>query len=168
LAQESETVAWAHIRAGRFVEAETVLRALVGSVDDEDHGRLCYLFGLLGSVLNSLGRHDDATSALREAMNNEQQVGSPDPEANPHRYFLANQYLNFGDAEQALATIQVVPPGVGHVRCYLHATAAKALRALGRQDEARRAAAEALAAAPNDEERSEVLSALGEMLESRH
>jgi hypothetical protein len=53
----------------------------------------------------------------------------------------------------------------------LHTTAAKALWKLGRQDEARRAAAEALASAPPDEERaeliSELISELGEILEAR-
>jgi hypothetical protein len=163
LSQEDE--AWDHIHAGRFAEAEDVVRALIGGVDGKDHGRLCYLFGLLGSILNSLGRHDDATSVLWEAMNHEQHVSG---ELSTHRYILANQYVNFGDPEQALAVIQVVPPGVGHVQCLLHITAAKALGALGRHDEARRAAAEALAAAPTDERRSDVLSELGAILESEH
>lgn len=163
LPQETESGAWDHILAERFGEAEAAVRSLIGRVDDKDHERLCLLFGLLGSILNSLGRHGDATSALWEAMKHEQQVSA---EANTHRYILANQYVNFGDPEEALAVIQVVPPGVGHIQCLLHITAAKALRALGRQDEAHRAAAEALAAAPTNERRSDVLSELREMLES--
>jgi hypothetical protein len=47
----------------------------------------------------------------------------------------------------------------------LHITAAKALGALGRQNEARQAAAEALAAAPTDERRSDVLAEVGDLLE---
>ena len=164
---ESLSEVFAHVHAGRFAEAEAVVRRLIDRTDKQDHGTLCYLFGLLGSVLNSLGRHDDATGVLREAMNQELHVSGANPEATPHRYMLANQYVNFGDPEQALAVIQVVPPGVGHVRCLLHITAAKALLALGRQEEARRAAAEALAAAPTDERRADVFLELGEMLESK-
>lgn len=158
---------WDHILAGRFAEAEAILRALIGSVDDKDHARLCHLFGLLGSVLNSLGRHDDATGAICEALNHELQLSGSGPEPASHRYILANQYLSFGDPEQALAVIQVVPPGVGHVRCLLHITTAKALWKLGRHDDARRAAAEALTAAPTDERHSDVLSELREIWESR-
>jgi tetratricopeptide (TPR) repeat protein len=139
------------------------VRGLIDDVDENSHGRLCYLFGLLGSILNSLGRHDEATSALRQAMAHELQFSRP--EVSVHRYFLASQYLNFGDPEQALAVIDVVPPGVGHVQCLLQTTAAKALWALGRTDDARKAAAEALAAAPVDE-RSEIVSELREMLKS--
>jgi len=65
-------------RAGRFAEAETALRALIGAVDDKDHSRLCYLHGLLGTILNSLGRHDDATGALREALNQAEHSGGDD------------------------------------------------------------------------------------------
>lgn len=75
----SESEALDHITAGRFGEAEAVVRALIGRVDDQDHRRRCYLFGLLGSILNSLGRHDDATGVLREAMNEELQVSGSDP-----------------------------------------------------------------------------------------
>lgn len=143
-------------------------RALIGSTDDQDHGHLCFLFGLLGSILNSLGRHSDATAALREALDHELHVCGPNLEANPHRYILAHQYVNFGEPERALAVIQVVPPGVGHVRCLLHTTAAKALRALGRQEEARRSAADAVSAAPTDEARADVHAEVGEMLQPRH
>jgi len=59
------------------------------------------------------------------------------------------------------------PSGVGHVRCLLHITAAKALWALGRQQDARRAAADALTAAPTDEQRADVHAEVGEMVESR-
>jgi tetratricopeptide (TPR) repeat protein len=163
----SESEAFDHIGAGRFAEAETVVRALIGRVDDQDHRKLCNLLGLLGSILNSLGRHDDATGVLREALNHALHVSGSDSAANAHRYFLANQYLIFGDPEQALTVIPVVPPGVGHVQCLLHVIVAKALWALGRQDEARRAAAAALAAAPIGE-RDSVLSELVPIQESDH
>jgi Flp pilus assembly protein TadD len=165
MSQSSTSEAWDHIHAGRFAEAASVVRVLIGGTDDQDHGRLLFLFGLLGSVLNSLGRHDDATVALRKALDHELHVCGSRIEANPHRYFLANQYVNFGQPELALDVIQVVPSGVGHVRCMLHITAAKALGALGRQNEARQAAAEALAAAPTDERRSDVLAEVGDLLE---
>jgi hypothetical protein len=160
MSRGSESEAFAHIHAGRFAEAETVVRALIIGAEGQDHRRLCYLFGLLGSILNSLERHDDATFVLREALDHALQVRGSDSEANTHRYLLANQYLNFGDPAQALTVIQVVPPGVGHVQCLLHIIAAKSLWALGRQDEARRAADGAMAAAPTDDRRSEVLSEL--------
>jgi Flp pilus assembly protein TadD len=158
--------AWAHIRAGRFAEAEAVVRTFIGRLDEQDHRNLCDLFGLLGSILNSLGRHDDATGALCEALNQALHLSGGHSEVNTHRYLLANQYLNFGDPEQALAVINVVPPGEGHIQCLLHALAAKALWALGRPDEARRAAAEALIAAPTDERRLELVSELCEIRES--
>ena len=167
MSRQSTTEAWEHIHAGRFAEAEGVVRALISSTDEQDHGQLCFLFGLLGSILNSLERHSDAAAALREAFDHELHVCGSRIEANPHRYFLANHHVNFGEPERALAVIQVVPPGVGHVRCLLHITAAKALWALGHQEDARRAAADALAAAPTDERRADVRADVGEMLESQ-
>ena len=161
MSQTSESKVWVFIRAEEFAKAEGAVRELIDDVDDDDHRELCRLFGLLGSILNSLGKHDEATSALRDAVAHELQLA--DAELGTHRYFLAHQYLNVGEPEQALALIDVVAPGVGHLQCLLQTTAAKAFWALGRTDEARRAAAEALAAAPVDE-RSEVLSELRDML----
>jgi tetratricopeptide (TPR) repeat protein len=155
------------IRAERFTEAEATVRASIGRVDHQDHRELCHLFGLLGSILNSLGRHDDATDALRNALNEALRLPGSSSEVGVYRHFLANQYLNFGNPEQAIAVIEVVPPGVGHVQCLLHILSAKALWALGRQEEARRERAEALAAAPNDERRSEVVSELDNIWDSQ-
>lgn len=153
------------VGAERFTEAEANVRGLIGRVQDPKE--LCHLFGLLGSILNSLGRHDDATDALRNAFNQALRLPGSSSEVGLYRYLLANQHCNFGDPEQALAVIQVVPPGVGDVQCLLHILSAKALWALGRQEEARREGAEALAAAPNDERRSEVVSELDHIWDSQ-
>ncbi len=71
--------------------------------------------------------------------------------------------LNFGDPLEALAETIPAFGGQGHVECLLHSVAARALWKLGRLAEARQAAAEALAAAPNDERRSDLSSELEHM-----
>lgn len=55
----------------------------MSSTDEQDHAQLCFLFGLLGSILNSLERHSDAAAALREAFDHELHVCGSRIEANP-------------------------------------------------------------------------------------
>lgn len=160
----TETDVSQHISAGRFAEAESAIRELIAHTDPHDSKKLLHLFGLQGSILNSLGRHDDATSALREALNQALRSGHATFEASFQRYLLANQHVNFGTPAQALTVVGRVPPGVGHVQCLLHTTVARALWALSRPEEARKVAADALAAAPTDERRSEAAPNLAQYL----
>lgn len=160
-----ESEAWAHIHAERFDEAEAVVCALVERSDPGDHQNLWHLFGLLGSILNSLGRNRDATSALETALAQARQISNSATTVDVSRFMLGNQYLLFGNPQDALGIVQPIPPGAGHLQCLLSSVAAEAMWALARHDDAREAARNAVAAAPTDKRRAAIISALAYILD---
>jgi len=164
--EELDTAVWAHIEAERFEQAEVALRKLIDLIHPEDALRLNMFFGLLGGVLNSLERSDEGTQMYRRALDEARRLRPPEPTVDVARYMLANQYLIYGDPAVALAETEPVPPGSGHVPCLLHSVAAHALWKLGRQDEARAAATNAITASPTDDRRTQLSEQLKYIFDS--
>jgi len=153
-----------HIGAERYAEAELCLEQLIARTDPSDARRLWRLVGCLGSVLNSLHRHQDATAALRRALTEARRIGPAASQIGIARYMVANQYLIYGDPAEALAEATPVPEGIGHVECLLHSVTAQALWKLERRAEAQQSACNAVAASPTDERRSDIEEELAEIL----
>jgi tetratricopeptide (TPR) repeat protein len=156
--------AWKHIDAQEFAEAETPLRRLIDSTDPDDPMRLWELHGLLAGVLNSLSRTAEGTDMYRRALAEARRGGDDRSAVGPARYMLANQYLLFGDPRDALAEATPVPAGAGHVQCLLHSIAAQALWKLGRRDEARVAAQQAMDTSPTEDRRADTTRDLAHIL----
>ncbi len=153
-----------HIAAEEYAQAEAVIRQRIERADERDSALLWHLFGLLGSVLNSLERPVEATEVLREALRHGRNAAPNGSRAEVARYMLANQLLNFAQPEDALAELTPIAAGTGHVQCLQHSVAAHALWKLERRGEAREAARAALDAAPTDERRSDLNAELEEIL----
>jgi hypothetical protein len=167
LEKELNRVAWKHIAAEEFAEAEGPVRRLLELTDPADPLRLWHYCGLLAGVLNSLSRADQGTEMYRRALAEALRAGPSRPEVAIARYELANQLLIFGDPKDALATAEPVPPGSGHVQCLLHSVAAHALWKLDRQEDAKRSGRTAIDTAPTDECRSELTEELEYILPRR-
>lgn len=161
--RELNEQAWRHIHAEEYGQAEAVIQRLIGITDSEDCQRLWQLYGLLASVLNSLGRAGDATEMLRCAASEARRTGLPDP-VDVARYMLANQHLVHGDPRDALTEALPVPGGEGHAQCLLHSVAAQAHWKLGSQEEARQSARCAMDAAPTKEQRKDLSKELRDIL----
>ena len=159
-----KALTWKHISAKEFEQAEEVVRRRIEEADPGDPDRMCFLFGLLASVLNSLQRFDEATQMLRLSLAEAKKITTSAAPVGPARYFLAYQYLLYGDPNQALAEAQPVPSGVGHSQCLLHSVAAQALWKLSRHDEAVAAARHAIEAAPTEDRRFELSVELATIL----
>jgi Flp pilus assembly protein TadD len=157
-------LAWTHIRAGEYEQAEQVLRRLVGSADSDNPDRMFYLYGLHASVLNSLERFDEATEKLRCQLSEARKITTSNAAVYAARYFLSYQFLLHGAPDQALAEAEPVPAGVGHAQCLLHSVAAQALWKLSRHAEAVAAARRAIDTAPSEDRRSELSAELGHIL----
>ena len=149
--------AWKHISAGEYEQAEKILRRLHERTDPGDAHRMFYLYGLLASVLNSLQRFDKATEMIRQQLSEAKRITTSNAAVDAARYFLSYQFLLHGAPEQALAEADPVPEGVGHAQCLLHSVTAQALWKLSRHEDAVVAARHAIAAAPTEERRSELL-----------
>ncbi len=165
--QAAADLAWQHIGAGRFADAEPLIRECIAAADQADHGLLWHLLGWLASVLNSLSRHDEATGVLQQAFVHARAIGTESAEFGATRYMVANQALLFGDAADALDQADPVPEGTGHVQCLLKSIAAQALWKLNRLDEARLAAKRALDIAPTLDRRRSLADELADILSSR-
>ena len=157
-------VAWKHIDAEEFSQAETVLRQVIDLADPADPLRFWELSGLLASVLNSLSRSDEATEMLRRALSEALRASPSNSAVGVARYMLANQYLIYRDPRDALAEAVPVPAGGGQIQCLLHSIAAQALWKLGRHNEAQSAAKLAIDAAPTDERRADLTRDLRDIL----
>lgn len=164
--RELKDTAWSHINSGRFADAELAVEQLIAWTDASDASRLCHLFGLMGSILNSLHRSQDATTALRRALVEARRIGvqGSEVEVQVARYMLANQLLCFGNPADALSEATPVPDGIGHTECLLHSVAAQALWKLDRHVEAQQSARHALAASPTDKRRSGLTEELAQIL----
>ena len=161
--RDLNAVAWAHVDAERFDEAEVAIRELIDRTDLRDPLRLGHLFALLAGVLNALERPEEGTEMYRRALAEARRAG-PANGLEVARYMLANQFLIFGDPLDALAEAEPIPGGSGHVRCLLRSVAAQALWKLGRHEEARSAAKSAIDAAPTDDGRSNLTEELAHIL----
>ncbi len=152
----------AHIAAERYPDAEVAQLRLIDLAVPDEHEQLCHMHGLLGSILHSLERHEDAGLELEHAYAHASQGRSKTVERT-YRYFLAKYYVNFGDSERALQVIGRIPSGQGPLQCRLHITSARALATLGRHVEAKASAEEALKAASSERDREEVTESLAEL-----
>ena len=157
--KDLDEVAWAHIRARRFDEAEVTLRELIERAEPRDPLRLWYLLGVLAGVLNNLERPVEAAEMYRRALAEARRSGASNS-VETARYMLANQLLIHGNPTDALAEAEPIPAGRGHVQCLLRSVAAQALWKLGRHEDARSAAKRAIDAAPTDERRSDLTEEL--------
>jgi tetratricopeptide (TPR) repeat protein len=118
---------WEHISAGRFTEAESAFREVLTRTDPQNTQRLWHLFGVLGDVLNSLHRTDEAAEMMRRALSQAERLGTSRTEFHYSRYRLGNHALNFGSPSDALAELDPIPEGAGHIQCLMHMVAARAL-----------------------------------------
>ena len=102
---------WEHISAGRFDEAEVVFREVLARTDPQDTERQWLLLGVLGDVLNSLHRTDEAAEMMRRALSQAERLGTSRTEFHYSRYRLGNHALNFGNPSDALAELDPIPVG---------------------------------------------------------
>ncbi len=165
--QAAADLAWEHIAAGRFGEAEPLIRECIARADQADNALLWHLLGWLASVLNGLSRHGDATATLQQAPVHARAIGPDAAEVGAVRYMLANQELLFGEPAGALGHTNPIPDGAGEVQCLLHSIAAQALWKLSRLDEARLTAKRALDTAPTSDRRGAIADDLADILNSR-
>src|SRR5262245_33454305 len=124
------------------------------------------LCGLLGGVLSELGRMDEAEAAYRDAVVRAI-ASSPDArtlQVAIARYMLAAHLLHSKNASAALAEAEsaIGEEKLGHD--LLHAGAAEALQELGRDQDARAAAARAIRDASSDKMRANLTKRLAELL----
>jgi hypothetical protein len=68
-------LAWEHVAAGRFGDAEPLIRECIARADQADDSLLWHLLGWLASVLNSLSRHGEATATLQQALVHARAIG---------------------------------------------------------------------------------------------
>lgn len=156
----SREAGWEHISAGRFDEAEVMFRELLARTDPQDAERLWFLFGLLGDILNSLNRTNEAAEMMRRALAQAERLGPSRTELHYSRYRLGNHALNFASPSDALRELDPIPEGAGHIHCLMHSVAARALWKLDRREEARVTAKRAIDAAPTDERRADLMAEL--------
>jgi tetratricopeptide (TPR) repeat protein len=164
--QSAADLAWQHIAAERFEDAEPLIRECIARADRADNALLWHLSAWLAGVLNSLARHDEATAMLQQALVHARALGPGASEFGVARYMLADQALLFGEPADALDQTRPIPEGAGHIQCLLHSVAAHALWKLNRLNEARLAAMRALDAAPSSERRGSLADDLAEILSS--
>lgn len=150
-------------QAGRHEQARLLYEEAL-SLADPQHFALAQVYGQYACVLNALGRHEQACTALETASKTEiaQGYAEGSPPVIVARYFLADQQLRLGQTETALETLApsiLQAPDNWLTRfeeaCILHA--------LGRKPEARQAAAVAVAHAPTPKKAEELRQRLGEM-----
>jgi predicted Zn-dependent protease len=149
-------LAWSHISAKEFAQAEPLVRRLIDITDSADCLRMWHLFGVLAGVLTELQRPEEATEALRRALSEARRAG-PSPAVDAARYMLANHHLDHGDPRDAVSEAEPVPSGEGHAQCLLYSVLARAHQKLGHHAEARVFARNAIDAAPA-EDRKQTLS----------
>jgi hypothetical protein len=130
--KEFHRLAWKHIAAEEFAEAEGPIRRLREVTDPRDPLRLSHHCRLLAGVLNSLSRTDEGTEMYRRALFEALRAGASRSEVAIVRYMLANQFLMFGEPRNAIANAEPVPPGSRDVQCLLHSVVAQALWKLDR------------------------------------
>jgi len=155
------------VDANQFDDAVTFLRQEIGNAY-LDRSDTADLLGLLGGVLSKLGRMDEATVAFREAVG---EASASAPNGRPlqvsiARYMLADHLLSSGDATGALAEASgaLRDDDEGGAHAMLHAVSAEALRKLGRDADARVAAAAALAGATSEQGRESMRKRLAGLL----
>ncbi len=124
--------------------------------------------GAYAGVLGQLGRHREATDQYETALAAELARGATDGDAGVKvaRHFLANHLTHQGEPARALEvlgpSIQALPDD-----WLLKTTQALALFAMHRVAEARDAAEAALAHAPSDAKRAELIERLGAVLAAK-
>jgi hypothetical protein len=89
--RDLNAVAWAHVGAERFDEAEVAIRELIDRTDLQYPLRLGHLFGLLAGVLNVLERPEEGTEMYRRALAEARRAG-PSNGVEVARYMLANRF----------------------------------------------------------------------------
>lgn len=151
-------------QAGRHEQARLLYEEAL-SLADPQLFDLAQYHGQYACVLNALGRHEQACTALETALKTEiaQGYAEGSPPVIVARYFLADQLLRLGRKEDALETLS---PSLLHApsswltrfeeACVLHA--------LDRTVEAKEAAALAIAHAPSPEKAGELRQRLQEIL----
>jgi predicted negative regulator of RcsB-dependent stress response len=131
-----------------------------------DHWARAMYLGELAGVLAQLGRKEEALEQYELALACELALENGDDSnaVATARYFLAEYLLLLGRASRALETIA---PSLGKVVAFeglLRMLEAEALRALGRNAEARTAATLARAAATSSEQREKIQARVGGLL----
>jgi tetratricopeptide (TPR) repeat protein len=151
--------------AGRLDAARLRYEAAL-ALAPPDHIGLATFHGGYAGVLNALGRHADATVQMEQALAAEIAQGHEEgsPPLCVARYFLSEQLLRVGERERALATLA---PSLLHApdSWLTRVAEARALHALGRQTEARDAAALAVAHAPGPDKAAELRQYLGDVFD---
>lgn len=150
--------------AGRHEQARRLYEEALPLADPQ-YFALSLYYGQYAGVLNALGRHEQACTALEKALETEIAQGTAEGTSPTlvARYFLADQLLRLGHKERALDTLApslLHAPGHWLTRfeeaCILHA--------LDRHAEARQAAGVAIAYAPSPEKAEQLRQRLQEIL----
>jgi predicted RNA polymerase sigma factor len=153
------------VEAKRLDDAATFLRAEI-SKDEFGPGETAGLCGLVGGVLSELGRMDEAEAAYRDAVVRAV-ASSPNVrmiQVAIARYMLAGHLLQSDNAAAALAEAESAVREEKRGHDLLPAVAAEALRELGRDEDARAAAARAIRDASSDKMRANLTKRLAELL----
>jgi tetratricopeptide (TPR) repeat protein len=153
---------------GRLEEAVERYRQAL-AVADPDHFATPEYHSQLAHVLAALGQSDEARAQYERYLDLliKQQERPNDAELDVARYFLAVHLLKMRLPAEALATIDPSLQRPHHPDDLLgpwrRAVRARALWQLGRLDEARQTAREAMSVASSDETRQDIRDGLGDI-----
>ncbi|RZL34949.1 MAG: hypothetical protein EOP35_16025 [Rubrivivax sp.] len=152
-----------HWGEGRLDAAEDGFVQAIAALGAE--GNAADLHAQLAGVLDAAGRLEEAVTQSELALAGEQSRGQADdqPLVKVARYFLADRLARLGRAQPALG---VLAPSLAALPddWLLNTAQAEALHVAGRHDEARAAAAHALAHAGSETKRAQLAERLAPLL----
>jgi tetratricopeptide (TPR) repeat protein len=154
-------------QAGQLEESVEKYREALECADP-NHYPLDGYHGEFAAVLATLARDAEAREqyelALAESLR--QDSSGYGPGVSIARYFLSEHLLKMGEPSKALAIVQARPENASRQDWVLRIVEARALWALGRREESRKAAATAVEFAPTEQKRSEIREDLAFILDA--
>lgn len=151
-------------QAGLHESSRLIYEEAIALADPQHFGLSAY-HAEYACVLNQLGRHEQATAQLEKSLLAELAQGNKEGSSGVTiaRYFLASHLLHHGAPEQAL---EILRPSIIHAPDDWPTRLAEAhiLSSLGRHQEAKAAAALAIAKAPSATKAGGLRQDLGQVL----